>query len=829
MVTQQELRKSQGIQSLIQRKIQEQQRQQQQQALIELQRQQEQQPRAITLSDIQQQIDYYTNKAYSTSSDIESNKNLAKVRLLKQIKKLPSEQITALDKSGQLSKLLTKAGALAKGFSSGEIKSVYKNIPNVSQVEEELKMSLPPEFFNQYSEAQTTSLQSLTPNIALQKIQTQPYSQIPTYTITQQVPEYKEPTSKVGKFVSNIYGQMASLGGQKVIYSETGNVAGIESVPLRQGGLPPELIYASIPGAFGGSIGTSVGLKSSGRASNFYENYIRDIPKGIKRATVGVEKEIIVPTRGYPITQQYVLSNPNIRKLVIQESPGIIQAEGRGVSMVLSETDIGLMRVRQLEKAGKLPKILSSEPIRLYSGGVTYPETGLYQNLPKRQAEIFTKRISDSLLGREFSRSFSKGYGTSGIKMSDESFLSATEFTGGDIGTGRSFNVKGISKIKLKKPSKIQRTGKVFGYMGEIRVGKIKVGDEIIPISEAEGIIGFNPLYKPGKVSLEKVKTFVIGNEAETKMLAKVSESLPQILKPNKALQIYKQSLKTPTTKELINQLTKVKGANIGKIKTPKIIIKSNGENIGTKEITIPLTTSTINLPKESYADNVIEKNRRTFSNRLDVRQLTKELTDTQTQLNLRNIQTQIPDVKDNVIERVLQRSLIMEEQQQDQLQIQRQKVKDNVIERVFPNVTNIPTPIIKPPILIPTKIPIPFNDVPEKILKSFNKSYRLLIKRFGKYKPIAELPRGKALQLGSEITKKTLAASFKIEPTGRTTKIKDIEFKLNPKIFRTYKIRKGRKVPLVNEFIQKRGTRLSSKSEVSEILGFKKRKRRKR
>lgn len=113
------------------------------------------------------------------------------------------------------------------------------------------------------------------------------------------------------------------------------------------------------------------------------------------------------------------------------------------------------------------------------------------------------------------------------------------------------------------------------------------------------------------------------------------------------------------------------------------------------------------------------------------------------------------------------------------------------------------------------------------KKARKLSQAYRLFVKQRGKYNPIGVYTKGKALLEGEKITRGTLAASFKIEPINRYLDVPDIDFKPS-NIFRTYKIRKGKRISLQNEFIQRRGTRLSSRSEVKEILGFKRAKQRK-
>jgi len=96
--------------------------------------------------------------------------------------------------------------------------------------------------------------------------------------------------------------------------------------------------------------------------------------------------------------------------------------------------------------------------------------------------------------------------------------------------------------------------------------------------------------------------------------------------------------------------------------------------------------------------------------------------------------------------------------------------------------------------------------------------AYSVFLKRKGKYLPIASgLPRGKALQFGSDKAMRSLARSFKIKEMG-TTAEQDIPYMPREDIFRSYQVKKGRKVPLQNTFIQFGRTSLSSPEEREAI-----------
>lgn len=92
------------------------------------------------------------------------------------------------------------------------------------------------------------------------------------------------------------------------------------------------------------------------------------------------------------------------------------------------------------------------------------------------------------------------------------------------------------------------------------------------------------------------------------------------------------------------------------------------------------------------------------------------------------------------------------------------------------------------------------------------------VIKKGERFFLAGPLPRGKALKLAENEATRTLRATFGAEPTGIKIKGKDVQFKPPKNIFRNYRIKQGKKIPLPNTFIQKRGKRLSFGGEIKEI-----------
>jgi len=124
---------------------------------------------------------------------------------------------------------------------------------------------------------------------------------------------------------------------------------------------------------------------------------------------------------------------------------------------------------------------------------------------------------------------------------------------------------------------------------------------------------------------------------------------------------------------------------------------------------------------------------------------------------------------------------------------------------------------ILRRPPLLPSKE----TRLEEKKESSiFVSGFDVYVKRRGKWIKVSReaLTRAEAIKTGAGITKQTLAASFKIVGTKELVEKKDTAFTPSPTIFRSYRVSKGKRIPLGDTWIQKKGKRLGSFGEVSEI-----------
>lgn len=133
-----------------------------------------------------------------------------------------------------------------------------------------------------------------------------------------------------------------------------------------------------------------------------------------------------------------------------------------------------------------------------------------------------------------------------------------------------------------------------------------------------------------------------------------------------------------------------------------------------------------------------------------------------------------------------------------------------------------------------PPLIPIPgFGNIPvlttngQTRTRNLKQLYDVFVKKGGKEVKIAnDLPRNRALRFGARRVQNTLRASFTIKPDRKGTK-KDIKkFTPSQKVFRDFKIVKGKRVQVKDTFIERRKFRLDSKSEVAAIKRAKRRKK---
>lgn len=107
---------------------------------------------------------------------------------------------------------------------------------------------------------------------------------------------------------------------------------------------------------------------------------------------------------------------------------------------------------------------------------------------------------------------------------------------------------------------------------------------------------------------------------------------------------------------------------------------------------------------------------------------------------------------------------------------------------------------------------------------------YNTLVKRKGKFRKVGKpKPYSLAVKRGVDVTGKSLAATFKVKRSTKKVSPVNLSFTPNPRVYRNYKVVRGRRVALKDTWIEKRGFRLDTRSEVISLQKSRKRKPRKK
>jgi hypothetical protein len=129
------------------------------------------------------------------------------------------------------------------------------------------------------------------------------------------------------------------------------------------------------------------------------------------------------------------------------------------------------------------------------------------------------------------------------------------------------------------------------------------------------------------------------------------------------------------------------------------------------------------------------------------------------------------------------------------------------------------------PPPKVPPKIPPPEKIEKKRFkllgIKAKQKAYAAFLKRKGKWFRVSEATtKQAALDIGAAKSKLSLAATFKVAPVAEQAKQIRTggEFARIRSTLRGYMIKQGKKIPLADTYIEKRGTRLSTQAERREI-----------
>jgi hypothetical protein len=107
---------------------------------------------------------------------------------------------------------------------------------------------------------------------------------------------------------------------------------------------------------------------------------------------------------------------------------------------------------------------------------------------------------------------------------------------------------------------------------------------------------------------------------------------------------------------------------------------------------------------------------------------------------------------------------------------------------------------------------------------KRITEGFGTFVKRKGKWWQVGQpVSKGEAIKRGEMIAIKTLARSFKVRRSSvAVEEFAAPEYQPSPKIFRAFRKVKGRKIPLQDEWIQRRKYSLATRGERIEIKASK-------
>jgi len=188
--------------------------------------------------------------------------------------------------------------------------------------------------------------------------------------------------------------------------------------------------------------------------------------------------------------------------------------------------------------------------------------------------------------------------------------------------------------------------------------------------------------------------------------------------------------------------------------------------------------------------------------------------------LRLKTLSPQL--VGQPILTRQLERTSQIEREALKEKQAQRQMFRQ---KQLLKTLETIPEALVTPERVKVPKITVPPPPPPKKKIKDIigkisQKGWMAQAKKKGKWINLLEKPttKRKAGLKGASFVDEDISASFRLVQEGKVRGLPRGKTYKPPVAFRDYKIRKGVKVPLKNQFIEKRKFRLSHIGEVKQI-----------
>jgi len=328
-----------------------------------------------------------------------------------------------------------------------------------------------------------------------------------------------------------------------------------------------------------------------------------------------------------------------------------------------------------------------------------------------------------------------------------------------------------ISKLRIY-PSK---------FIGEERItGLFKVSQK----GEIRGLEDFSSMILGKKFGVKKTPLSKTFKEQVGKGTLKLEEASPELEKLTEGFS--EKAFKT-VEKTMLKEFPKTKIKPFAELKMKSVM------GLKTKQI-------------EALLLGEVEKVKQKEKQELLIKERTKET------LLLDNLTKTLDLEKEKYSQKIAQ----------DILQKQKQAIKQKpqIISEFFP--------LIKPPKLKVPKFAFKRKKSREILKKEKSEPYELWIKSKGKYVKVGKKPfpsKQRAEDVGAYFTDISLPAQFKVKKSKKKPSVKE-QFLIPPNYFRregfgkfrSYQIRKGKKIPLKNIYIEKRNRRLDTRGEVQKI-----------
>jgi hypothetical protein len=362
--------------------------------------------------------------------------------------------------------------------------------------------------------------------------------------------------------------------------------------------------------------------------------------------------------------------------------------------------------------------------------------------------------------------------------------------------------------IRIEKVQEAVKKFKPITYDIDLGFLESKVRNQINRLKSGADIV---KIKKSGELKITSSKKQVPKIDIYQKALKRISElrkeRVKKIIKDirnddlmeiKSGKQVLIQKIESPIVKEILKE----------KVKSPKMVLR--------KTISPRLRQSFVYKEKELKPLIQIQELENKEYRRMKIAALPLEK---QKDLGLSNAIHKINNLeKPAEIEKQIINSRLnfVERTQSSQPQVFTQPIKERVIEKFVGSPKYFERAVIEPKRRKEAE-----EDKKRKRRLKQIQLYTLQLKRRGKFKSVkTDLSRGEALALGSDLTRKELARTFKVVKTGKAREEFGIQENFFPdeNVFRQFKIRKGKAIQTPDEFIQRTKFNLQTIQEKSAI-----------